>query len=356
MYFNLKEHIFKRYNIKEDGCCILCINAERNIGKTTAVFNYLFNEENPKVDINNKILIIRNNGEQIKTAKQDFNARMMGKYQIWGNLVFKTITNTSKNGDITYSRGEHIGYVGSLTQFTNMKSVEAKNVRYVFFDEYAEVSSLNVYDAFISMLKTFERFNKIMVIMLGNRESLNNEWMLKWNVLPSEHNFTEDRFVQFSPRGYFFELGSNQFQSLGNHKTLSNELAKFDDKADNYLNHQGYKRDVTLDVKSFNSLKIKEYKYGIAFKMLPLAFVELEDGSFALIENHSSINYLEDNNFAILAIDELSYTLKQTTRVTYDTREKLIKQLIELWKNNLLYFDSFNGLYTIRECSRYYRM
>ena len=353
MFFDLHKHIFEKYNIPEEGSKVICINAERNVGKTTALFNYLFGE-NPKVDIDNKILIIRNTGEQLKTAKQDFNARLKGRYEIWGNLIYKmTESINEKTGDIKYSRGDHIGYIGSLTQFTNMKSVEARNVKYVFFDEYAEVSSLNVYDAFISMLKTFERFNKIIVFMLGNRESLNNEWMLNWNVLPNEHNYKEDRFVHFSPRGYFIELGTNQFKTLGNDKTLSNELGNFNENTKNYLSG-GYKKDVTLSVKSYKYLKIKEFKFGIAFKLLPFALVELEGGDYGLLENKEAIEYLIKNNFCILAVDDLSYTMNTTTKMNLEGRSKVVRMLIELFRSDKLIFDSFNGLYTLQQCSRFY--
>lgn len=355
-FFNLQECIDK-YNIDINESCILCLNGGRNTGKTTGTFTWLFEGKEPRVNSANKILILRNSGEQIKVAKQDFNSRMFGKYQVWGGLIYKTTPTIKSNGDTMYSRGEHIGYIGSLSQFTNMKSVEAKDIRYVLFDEYAEHNLMSVYDKFITMLKTFERFNRIFVIMIGNRETLNNEWMLKWGVLPELHNFKEDRFVRFSKRGYFLELGSEQFADLENEKTLSNELAMFDSKSNAYLNADMYKQDVTLKVKSFKSFNLKEVKFGVCFEEIPFALIELEEeNQYLLAEDSTAIEMLLSKKLSILSFDKVSYTLETTEYMKDTAKLKLVRLLVELYKNNQLYFDSFNGLEYLKLASRFYEV
>lgn len=355
-FFNL-EDCLKKYNIDTSNSALLCINGGRNTGKTTGTFNWLFGGDNPRVNSNNKLLIIRNTGEQIKVAKQDFNSRMFGRYQVWGGLIYKLVKQEKANGDTTYGKGEHIGYIGSLSQFTNMKSVEAKDIRYVLFDEYAEHNLMSVYDKFITMLKTFERFNRIFVIMIGNRETLNNEWMLKWGVLPELFNFKEDRYVQFSPRGHFLELGSDQFADLENEKTLSNELAGFDSKSNAYLNEDMYKHDVTLKVKSFSSFTLKEVKFGVCFEEIPFALIELkEPNMYLLAEEPLAIQMLLNKKLSILSFDKVSYTLETTEYMKDSAKLKLVRLLVELYKNNQLYFDSFNGLEYLKLASRFYEV
>lgn len=340
-YFCFEKDIIKKYKIDLSSSNIICINGGRNIGKTTSVFNYLFNGI---VNINSKILIIRNSGEQIKNAKADFNSRLNGRYMVAGSLIYEVVVKKTKDDEVIYGRGDHVGYIGSISQFHNLKSMEAKDVNWVLFDEYAECDVLNIYDKFISMLKTFERFNKINVIMLGNRETLNNEWMNKWGVLPNTHDFQNDRYVQFSARGHFIELGSRNFEDLQNDKTLANELATFDAKSNAYLNMDGYKHDVTLKVKSFKEFKIKSYLYGIAMEEIPFALMILEDDSYLLAENATAINYIMENGYQMIAIDNLSYTLDYTVFASIEAKGKIIRLLVHLMKAGKLYFDSFNGL------------
>ena len=354
-FFEFQKDIIDNYQIDITQSAIICINAPRNIGKTTSIFNWLFIDK--RVDSTNKVLIIRNTAEQIKTAKQDFNARLLGRYQIWGNLIYVSIPVIHKDGSITYSRGEHVGYVGSLTTFTNMKSVEAKDVKYVFFDEYAQDTSLNVYANFIAMIKTFERFNKILIILLGNRESANNEWMLKWNVLPNTTDFENNRMVQFSKRGWFIEMGSANYLDLNNSECLSNELATFDNDTNIYLNMDGYKKDFTLDVINYNSIKdnITNLFYGIIFNNLKFGLIEVNKDYAMLVNNNQLIDFMESKNFAFLAIDEISYVDKNSDKITIQSRLKIVKMLLKLYKNNLLKFDSFDGLKTIQLITKYYR-
>lgn len=181
--------------------------------------------------------------------------------------------------------------------------------------------------------------------------------MLKWNVLPNTTDFEKDRMVQFSKRGWFIEMGSSNYLDLNNAECLSNELATFDNDTNIYLNQDGYKKDFTLDVVNYNSVKnnITNLFYGIIFNNLKFGLIEV-DNEYAMLANNIELTtFMESKNFAFLAIDEVSYVDKNSDKITIQSRVKIVKMLLKLYKNNLLKFDSFDGLKTIQLLSKYYK-
>lgn len=349
-YVNIKE-ILNKYQIEyKNRSLILCLNATRNNGKSTAAYNFVF-EEN-QIDEENKVLLIRNTEEEIKNLKQDFNSRFFGKYAVSGSLIYSVINKgVDKFNEPILKKGKHIGYIGAISTYQKLKSVQAKDIKYVIYDEYADKAVFDIYDKFISMLKTFERFSKVFVIMLGNRETANNEFMNKWGVIPNTEDFDNDRFVQFSTNGYFIELGNQQFEDLNNDKCLANELAKFDFKSNLYLNEGAYKFDSSLKVVPFKNLIIDRYILGIAYKNVYFALVELSDGIGALIRDQTAKEELINQNIQVIAFDNHSYIEKETVLVEREERAGIVKMLVDLHKQDKLLYDSFDCLEMIKDIS-----
>ena len=340
------------YDFNKSG--LVCINGPRNIGKSTAVLNYLFDANNPRVDVNNKILVVRNNEPQLITAKQDFNARFNNQYKVVNNMIYSLITKVKKDGTITTKVGDHVGYFGAISTYTNLKSVEAKNIKYIFYDEYAQTDLFGIYDKFISLLKTFERFNVVLTVMLGNRESKNNEYMNAWGVIPNQTGYEDDYIVKFSDNCYFVELGSNQFKDLKNEDTLANKLAKFNENSANYLINNHYKNDNELSVKNFNDFQIINVYYGVCYQNVEFGFCKLKLKSenkktLGIIKHNAIKQILKDNQFAIFNVDADSILDPNTDLIDKQKQVKIITFLINEFRNNNLYFDSFDGLIMIKE-------
>lgn len=349
-YFNIVD-VLKKYNIDyENESCIFCVNTIRNVGKTTSCLNWLADRVNP----NKKVAFIRNNEEQLKAFKQDFNSRFAGRYMISGIMVWavEKVLELDKEGNenVKYIKSNHVGYCGSISTYTKIKSIEAANIRYILFDEYNEdsLSIRHIYVKWINMIKTLSRFSKVFVIMLGNRDTPNNEFMVKWGVMPQKEDFTDDYFVQFSPRGYFLEMGSQQFDGLENDKTLANELAQFDDDSKRYL-EGGYAKAVTLQVVPWEKMIKRTFKplWKAAVDGEMCVFGEffhpdLRIKAWALCHTTEAVEMIP--NLRAISLDSLSYQIGETTLNTQESIYKYIESLFRLHKKKLLYYDSFDVL------------
>lgn len=349
-YFDL-EKVLKTYNIDwETYSCLFCCNAIRNVGKTTSCLNWVM----PQVSFAKKVAFIRNNDEQLKAFKQDFNARFAGRFTISGIMIWsldKEIeVDKEGNETVKYIKAQHVGYCGSISTYTKIKSIEAANIRFIVFDEYNEdnLAIKAIYVKWINMIKTLSRFSKVFIIMLGNRDTPNNEFMVKWGVLPQKDDFVEDYFVKFSEHGYFLEMGSKQFEGLGNDKTLANELAQFDNDSKRYL-EGGYARKMTLQVvpyykiihASFNPLW-KAAIDGTICVFGEFFHEERQQTSWALVQEAEAVEMAD--GLQTFSLDSLSYQIKETRLNTKESIYNIIEKLFRLHKKHLLYYDSFDIL------------
>lgn len=350
-YFDLQETLDKyKINWKSDSV-IFCVNAIRNVGKTTSALNWLM----PQVNGSNKIGFIRNNEEQLKAFRQDFNSRFAGKFMISGIMVYtvETIIGQDHEGNETlvYKKGNHVGYCGSISTYTKIKSIEAANLRFILFDEYneADLAIRQIYVKWINMVKTLTRFNKVFILMLGNRDAPNNEFMVKWGVMPQTNEFFDDYFVKFSSRGYFLEMGSKQFDGLENDKTLANELAQFDNDSKRYLDG-GYAQKMTLQVvpyyvvihKTFNAL------FKLCLKGNIVAFGEFNHSqygeSYAMVQEQEAIDIANKENLQTYSLDSLSYQVQESKLNTQESIYGIVEKLFRLHKKRKLFYDSFDTM------------
>lgn len=350
-YFDLLS-IFKKYKIEYDKySCIVCINAIRNIGKTTSTLNTVM----PWITEDCKVAFIRNSEEQLKTFRSDFNNRFAGRFMISANCIYNVIEVISKNKDgedvITYKKNKLVGYCGSLSAYTKIKSIEAANIRYVIFDEYNEdgLYIRDIYTKFINMLKTLSRFNQVCCIMLGNRDTPNNEFMVKWGVIPVDSVFEDDWCFKFSNRGWFIELGSKQFDNLGNDDTLANELAQFDKDTTRYL-QGGYAAKSYMQVVPYRKIIHDTFNplFKIAMKNEIYAFGEFNHykigAAYALVEEQIALDKATEENLVTYSLDSASYQTTETKMNTKESIYNILEKLLRLHKKKLLYYDTFNSM------------
>lgn len=346
-YFNLQK-IIDRYNIPWQTGCLLCINAIRNVGKTTNGMEWVM----PKVTFKSKIAFIRNSEEQIKTFKQDFNARFAGRFMIVGIMVWslrqEIEVDKEGNENVRFVKDCHVGYCGGISTYTKIKSIEAANIKFIFFDEYNEdhLAIKNVYVKWINMVKTLSRFSNVFILMLGNRDTPNNEFMVKWGVLPSQDEFYEDYFVKFSERGFFLEMGSRQFDGLENDKTLANELAQFDNDTKRYL-EGGYAAKMSLQVVPWGKIISRTFdplwKAAIDGEICVFGEFKHEltgQTVWALVHDEEAVKRASD--VQTFSLDSLSYQIKEARLNTQESIYGIIEKLFRLHKKHMLFYDSFD--------------
>lgn len=355
-FFSL-EKILKKYNVDWTiDSFILCINSIRNVGKTTDVLKWTMD----KVDINNKVGFFRNSEEQLKTFRQDFNNRFLGRFMISGSVVYNVIKveiqDDQGETQYVYKKNELVGYVGSLSAYTKIKSIEAANIRFIIFDEYNEDSLKvrNIYVKWINMLKTLSRFSKVFCIMLGNRDTPNNEFMVKWGVIPSDQDFVEDYAYKFSKRGLFIELGSLQFANLGNDDTLANELARFDKDSERYL-QGGYARKSYLQVVPYFKVIHDTFDplFKIAMKDDIYAFGEFKHEKYgdcyALVIEPCALENANAQKLVTYAIDSAAYQITETKLNNQESQYAIIEKLMRLHKKKKLFYDTFDSMVHITD-------
>lgn len=238
---------------------VIVINGERNIGKTTSIWNEI---EKNYMTSESRFVYVRNNGEKLKRAKADFNARFIERFRMTDTHVFKLIKKEKKDGTPYFVNGEVIGYVSAVSTYLNDKSGQFPNVKFIFHEEYNEnTKEKDIYFKWINLLTNFIRFNDVVIIVIGNRDDVNNEFMVKWGIDISE-TFNKTTLQIIDNFIYFFELGKNDFLDLNNDKTAFYKLAQYDNKSRNYIKGQ-YSIDKSRNVLNFQKhiLPTSELKY-----------------------------------------------------------------------------------------------
>lgn len=264
MFFSLEKYfkdIKKTFQVKKIENKIFAINGGRNIGKSTSALKYA---EKKSLKEDAKFVYLRNTGEQLLAAIKDLNNRFYQKFYFTMTHIYKLRATKKKNidGDIEtiYVKDKVVGYCGTINAFDKLKSVEAANINFILYEEYNEDTGrmVGIYKKFVNLITTLVRFNKdVVIVMLGNRDTANNEFMVNWGVEPREDLY-EDITYQVDNMIYFTEIGDKTFLGLNNDKTIFYNLAQYDEETKRYLGG-GYIDGYKLDVINYDK-RIKDTK------------------------------------------------------------------------------------------------
>lgn len=349
-FFNFNECIAK-YNIPfwEKSCCLFLLG-ERNCGKTTSPLE-IFME---KVSENYKIVICRNTREQLKTAIQDFNVRFSGRFQIYGSMVWrlKPVIAKDKGGEEyeVYKRTECVGYVADLNNYHNYKSVQAKDVRLIFFDEVIQLDNISdFYEKLVNLFMTFVRFNKTSILLVGNRDSANNELMVNWDISPRKEAPKEDEVINVVDNVWFVSLGTEQFRDLYDKEGeahIIKSLASLNTITNSYINQGGYLHDFSLNVLNFKR-HIKdtfEPYYLINYKEKKAAVGKYGEDKLAICISQEAIDMAVEEGLKVIPIDTTGFLIDDSEFVQEEYSDKILRLLLIQYKQGNLYFDSFEVL------------
>lgn len=246
-----------------------------------------------------------------------------------------------------------VGFVGSIKQYNNVKSLEFPNLRFVFFDEYNEaISTETDFSAFVNILTTFSRFSEIYTFLIGNRDSANNQFMVAFELLlADDYTYTtiqtindyDDNSVVI---GYFIELGSDDFSELENEKQLASKLAKLSSLTRAYQDGSGYAFDTTRLVVPYRkiieptavplfSMFFNEQKFVFGHFVKP----DGEKGFFLSTEYKGSFKG------ALISMDYYG-EVEEMSQADDETKFELVEMVKTHLKMNNLFFSSF-GHYQI---------
>lgn len=359
MYFDL-DYVCNKHNIDyKKGNCIICIIGPRNIGKTTNPLNVVLTN----CDKNNeKCALGRISEKQLKeNFVPDFNQRFVNQYKTVNKNIYKIIPYDKKNAETNqietyYKTGKHIGYTFDLNNQHNYKSVEAKDIKWILIDEIIQIETIpHFYKKLINTLKTFSRFNRPTIILIGNRDTANNELMVKWKIKPILKADKKDRVIRVrDPSGvdtniYYIDLGEEDYQDLKDKyddTDIVDQAAKLDKETDLYINFGGYLEKLSLNVIPAEEIINNGFdaKFIVSFKEQSYVLGVFDDDTkIALISDYDVLE-VANNELANIAIDNISTLMNTTTINKNKTRDKIIKWLGYHFKENSLYFDSFSGL------------
>lgn len=350
-FFEFNEFI-KKYKIPfwKKSCCIFLLG-ERNCGKTTSPLEIFMS----KASETNKILYCRNTQEQLRKANQDFNVRFAGRFQIYGSMIWKLqpLVAKDKNGEDyeIFKRTECVGYAADLNNYHNYKSVQAKDVNMIFFDEVIQLDNITgFYEKLVNLFMTFVRFNKTSILLIGNRDSANNELMVNWDIPAKKEAPKEDEIINVTDNIWFCNLGTEQFKDLySNDKDnphIIKSLASLNTITNAYINEGGYLHDFSLQVINFkrNIQSTFEPYYLINYLEKKAAIGKFGEDKLAMCISPEAVQMAEEQGLRVIPIDTMGFLISDSDIVSQEKSEKILRQLLLQYKKENLYFDSFEVL------------
>lgn len=331
--------LWKKYP-QYKGLQLQVVMAPRNVGKSTSTYELL---KKHAFTTDNKIVLMRNTDTELQTMKGDFNNRFAGRYRFVGDFIYELKKVAKKGKPEFFSLGAVVGYGVAVSTYTKYKSIEARGIRYIFYEEFNEDTALgrNIYANFINLITTLIRFNETQILMIGNKDSFNNDFFINWDIVPKE-NFNHDELFPIKGSdgkdiGICYDLGANQFSDLDNKATLFNALGQLDNRTKNYING-GYKHAINNMVKNYKLIK-QDFEHKFNFS--------ITDGTYALGKHGDYWAVLSPWNFN--DPNKPAYALTKhgnLNGVTLDREEtnNIYEFLLKNFKAKKLIFDSYDTL------------
>lgn len=340
--------IFKKYpELKQKELIAVC--GPRNIGKTTATYPYI--EKLGGFKENAKVTILRNTEKELITARQDFNNRFLNKYKCIGSSIYtlkKTFIVVDNEKTPIYQKDKHVGYMAAISTYTNLKSIEAKNVKFIIYEEFNEDTAIgrNIYPQFINIITTLIRFSKCKIFMLGNKDGFMSDFYINWNIIPQLQN-ENDTLFNIGDFGVWIELGNKDYADLGNSETLFYKLAMLDNRTKAYL-LGGYIHGLNPIVKNYQEL-IKNAK--------PLYYLAIDEQKYAYCKYNNqycilspwNFDYNFNNNLKTYSIDLISRLLNESSILDDDDTVEILTNILTLIKKQVVFFDSYDTLQKFKD-------
>lgn len=341
--------IFKKFpHIKKAQIIAVC--GPRNIGKSTDTYSYALKKGG--FTEHKKVALLRNTDKEVVTMRQDFNNRFLNRFKCVGNFIYSLkqefITKDGEEIPI-YTKDKHVGYIAAISTYTNLKSVEAKDLAFIIYEEFNEDTAIgrNIYPQFINLITTLIRFSKVQILMLGNKDGFMSDFYVNWNIIPQTQN-ANDVIYPIGDFGYWLELGNKDYEDLNNQNTLFYKLAMLDNRTKTYLNG-GYIHGINPIVKNFKEL-LPDSKpiYYLAINEQKYVFCKYKENQFCVISPWN-VDYQFNDNLKTYSIDLISRLMKESQIIDDDDLTEIVQNLLIWIKKQLVFFDSYDTLQRFKD-------
>lgn len=342
-YFNIKDYFLKcDLNYKIDSF-ILAICTERNTGKSTSGMNFVL-EEYEKYG--HKFIFLRTTGEQLKLYAKNFNVTYAGQYQMTAYAIYKLIPlNNGKKNGYEYEKID-IGTCGFMSVEVKFKSSgDYKNYKYALWDEFNDLTLIpNLYDNYVNMIKTFQRFKKDFIgIMLGNKDTANNPFLVNWGIETVDNTQDDIIYEVDKNKIYYVDTGNQTFKHLKQNTGLANSLAKFSPKMNRYINGGGFRDTGERNIINYNikilPTSIPLYNIIVKKSLFELGTFYNKNNISALYLNLTEADNLKDLVTIILGNEN---AINQSGNIADKKDTKEVAELIFHYaKQSLLYYGSY---------------
>ena len=191
-YFNLNDLIdipqVKQY------FQFIAITGDRNIGKTTAMRNYI---KNNLVEKNEEYIWLRNKDTEIKNLLQQEKQTFFDEFG-WDYTITNGTIYSSTQAKKEKNTKEIIGHYKAINNIQNEKSIEYKNVSTIFYDEFNAVDNIaNKFTKLVQFITTIERQKtNFQIILAANYIKQNDEILI--NLGLSQEKKTKQPLIIFN--------------------------------------------------------------------------------------------------------------------------------------------------------------
>lgn len=368
-YFTLQGYLdLTQINWKNENLNVI-INAPRNIGKSVGIIDYfIFPEIWEKSNYDHKVIFLRYNQARLDQWKTDMIDKYGEKIRIDSKYVIY-LRKFDENGKELFQDEKIIGYGVGLNNASKVLSGRFENVRMIFWDEYNELATfLDVYQKWIMLFKTVERFNKpFLSVLSGNKnDGVNNDILINLGIdgedMEEMGKDGEDVILKITKSIFYIDIANDTFSHLKNNDTSANEWASLNSTTNEYLNNGGYlvkcpsnvlvydrKVAPTKYIKSIFSMRGRLFEYG--------SFINKNKECFYFHEIQENNTNLPTIAFDLQSDMEYKEATKFWDEENYQNLALHLKHQI---KNKCLYFTSYNAKlilegYILAVIDMYYR-
>lgn len=367
-YFSL-EGWFKLLNVDPDkDSKIIIMTATRNMGKSQAVWSWVYQNYWKKYNHKRKAAFVRTNDMKMQEALGTFRSAYNGVYETSAKGIIYDFQEDDQGRPIKKTFKE-VGRFVNIENEHNYRSGVNKpadddgdmggfnNYHFVFWDEFNETKQgkTDLYQKFLMILSTIKRKNRPFILLLiGNKIDANNDIFVKLNLNTNDHDLNKDYIQNVTDSIVYVDIGYETYKHITDEDDMVNELASFDYSTNNMFNKGGFLYAQANNVRNANVFltnKIDVINY-FAYDTKYLEYgrwLNKDEISYYLMELHDLSEIPSDAH--VVGLNSIAYSLDQKIN-KYDDEDDII-EVVDLWytklKNNNLYFDSFVLKATIEE-------
>lgn len=330
---------------------ILIFTAERNMGKSVALWEYSMNLRNHLP--NTKIGICRTNDIKMKESLSTFISEYGANHEVIKGVIYSCVKDELGRA-IKSTLKERGRFVNILNEHNYRSGAGGgfKDYNLIFWDEFNEIGQTreDFYQKWYMLSKTMERFNSpYSWVLIGNKIDANNDIFINFDLETNRDDYERDYVQKVSDSIYYIDIGKKTYRHLKeDSESISDELAKYDETTNAFANEAAFLAGTYHDV--INKKRMTNRVRKIYFRVSDLL---LELGSFYNEKYGEDTYYLiqvkeHEEDFNIIALNVEGFFNKS---VSIDKKDMLNYGdfLMSKIRQKKLYFDSFTTKFYIEK-------